>query len=204
MKTYLCPHCGREIREDELQEAVQDDVAPVGGKPPKHLRVSTEYEDGVPRTTIRHKRISPAVFFLVPFTCVWSGFSMAGIYGSQIVRRAFDLKASLFGIPFLIGSIFLVGSCLFMLFGKRVLTLCCGKGVYFSGVGAIGRRTRFDYNRETRIETGWTSYEVNGKSLPRLELKTPGNPDTVKICAGMDEDSLDYVAALLGRECRQV
>ena len=204
MKTYLCPHCGREIREDELQESAPDDAALAGGKPPKHLRVSTEYDDGVPVTILRHKRISPSVFFIVPFTCVWSGLSMAGIYGTQIARRAFDLKLSLFGIPFLLGSIFLVGSCLFMLFGKRVLTLRRGKGVYFSGIGAIGRRTRFDYNRETRIETGWTRYQVNGNSLPRLELKTPGRPDTVKICTGMDEDSLDYVAALLRRDCQQV
>jgi len=159
-----------------------------GGKPPKHPRVLTEYDDGVPVTILRHKRISPSVFFFVPFTCVWSGLSMAGIYGTQIARRAFDLKLSLFGIPFLLGSIFLVGSCLFMLFGKRVLTLRRGKGVYFSGIGA----------------TGWTRYQVNGNSLPRLELKTPGRSDTVKICTGMDEDSLDYVAALLRRDCRQV
>ena len=70
MKTYLCPHCGREIREDELQESAPDDTALAGGKPPKHLRVSTEYDDGVPVTILRHKRISPSVFFFVPFSAL--------------------------------------------------------------------------------------------------------------------------------------
>ena len=108
--------------------------------PPKHLTVTTEIDGMVPVTTIRYRRVDPIAFFLIPFTCVWAGGSMSGIYGSQILRRTFDLKLSLFGIPFLIGSIGLVVACLFMLFGRRVLTLSAGHGSYFTGVVHSGER----------------------------------------------------------------
>src|SRR4051812_39865012 len=50
---------------------------------------------------------SGLAFFLVPFMCVWSGFSLVGIYGTQIAAGEFRLAQSLFGIPFLLGTIFM-------------------------------------------------------------------------------------------------
>ena len=44
---------------------------------------------------------SPIAFFLVPFMCVWSGGSLGGVYGSQVLNGEFDLGISLFGIPFI-------------------------------------------------------------------------------------------------------
>jgi hypothetical protein len=46
---------------------------------------------------------------LVPFTCVWSGISLGGIYGKQMSSGQFDPTSSLFGVPFLLGSVFVVG-----------------------------------------------------------------------------------------------
>ena len=40
--------------------------------------------------------------FIVPFTCVWSGGSLFGIYGTQIVHGRFNVGMSLFGLPFLL------------------------------------------------------------------------------------------------------
>ena len=129
---------------------------------------------------------------------------MAGIYGSQIAKHAFDLKLSLFGIPFVIGSVVLVLSCLFALFGKHVVTLSCGNGMYFRRVGPFGRTTRFGYNRETKVLCDETAYRVNGRSLPCLKLTNLNAAVSVKICTGMDEDALEYIAALLRRECKRV
>ena len=59
-------------------------------------------------------------FFLVPFMCVWSGGSLGGIYGSQFFQSKFDLSMSLFGIPFVLGT---------LLFGSFALMTVCGKVV---------------------------------------------------------------------------
>ena len=206
-RTYVCPKCGERLRLEDL--IAEDDASTsharlLYGNPPKHLMVENDYADGLPVTTIRYKRTSPTALFLIPFTCVWAGGSLAGIYGSQIVKHAFDLKLSLFGIPFVIGSIFLVSACLFALFGKHVLTLSCGNGTYFRGVGPFGRTTRFGYNRETKVLCDETAYRVNGRSLPCLKLTNTNAAFSAKICTGLDDDALKYVAALLRRECNRV
>ena len=212
-KTYVCPKCGERLRLEDL--IAEDDTSTRNEQllyrnPPKHLTVESESADGLPVTTLRYKRISPSALFLVPFTCVWAGGSMAGIYGSQIAKHAFDLKLSLSGIPFVIGSVFLISACLFALFGKHVLTLSCGNGTYFRGVGPFGRTTRFGYNRETKVAYGETAYHTYGRGLTRrvtmpcLELTNMNAAVSTKVCMGLNNDSLEYVAALLRRECQRV
>ena len=155
MKTYRCPKCGEVIKVEDLV-AVEDDgrndAALLSAPPPTHLAVKTDNDDIWPVTTIRFKRISPLALFFIPFTCIWSGGSLTGIYGPQFMQHSFDLQRSLFGIPFLIGTAVLLSASLFMLFGKRVLTLSHGRGTYFTGVGFIGRTTRFAYGYGTKVE----------------------------------------------------
>ena len=154
MKSYFCPKCGAEVPLSDINvsadlmlckscgetssfaEAVSEtsDERILLNPPPKHLRIETDPMDPERRTTITYKKVSLLALFFVPFTCFWAGGSMAGIYGSQIVKGAFDPKLSLFGLPFLIGSIVLVSACLFMLFGKRVLELKGGEAKYFAGL----------------------------------------------------------------------
>src|ERR1039458_2423505 len=55
-------------------------------QPPLGVRLETDYE-GTP--TIRYHRISRALIFLIPFTALWGGLSLAGLYGSQIKHGAF-------------------------------------------------------------------------------------------------------------------
>ena len=59
---------------------------------------------------------------IVPFTVVWSGVSLSGIYGHQIVEGEFDPVKTLFGLPFLIGSIVLITVSLMSLFSRTILT----------------------------------------------------------------------------------
>ena len=47
------------------------------------------------------------------------------------------------------------------------------------------------------------SYQVNGRSLPQIEISTPGEKK-IMIAAGLKEDSLDYVAAQLRREVQRI
>lgn len=212
----LCSSCGETSRFSEIvdleREAKEEDYDAqlLNKKPPKHLKVISDPTDMTGRILLIYRKFSPAAFFFIPFTCAWSGFSMAAIYGSQIASGKFDLQASLFGLPFLVGSIVLVSVCLFCLFGKRVLTLERGNGKYFFGVGFIGIFKRFTYDRQTKVCDGETSYTVGGgrhgggSHLSELHLTHPDKSDKVRICAGMSDDALDYVAAVLRREASKV
>ena len=212
----LCSSCGETSRFSEIvdleREAEEEDSRRrlLNTKPPKHLKVISDPTDMTGRISLIYRKFSPAAFFFIPFTCVWSGFSMTAIYGSQIASGKFDLRLSLFGLPFLVGSIVLVSVCLFCLFGKRVLTLERGNGKYFFGVGFIGIFKRFTYDRQTKVREGETSYTVGGgrygggSPLSEIHLTHPNNSNTVRVCAGMSEDALDYVAAVIRREASKV
>lgn len=95
--------------------------------------------------------------FFVPFTLVWAGGSISGIYGTQIVNGEFDLSQSLFGFPFLIGSIVLISLCLMSVFGRTLIAVENGKALIFMGIGSLGWYRRFDWSsvdRVTEITTG--------------------------------------------------
>ena len=206
MKIYRCPKCGETVRPDELIEEDDDpgEMSLLSSPPPKHLSVETVIDGIAPVTTVRYKRISPLALFFIPFTCLWGGGSMSGIYGSQIIKHEFNLQLSLFGLPFLIGTIILVSACLFMLFGKRVLTLSAGKGTYFTGVGPIGWAKRFTYNYNTKVEEDFAVCQGRrgGSSTTYfLRLSNEGDSNSVSICSGLSKDALAYTCAILRREC---
>ena len=231
-KTYACPKCGHDVPLDKINVAKDimlcpscgetscfsdvvgeiderrhaDDVrGRLNGAPPKHLKVECDPMDPTGRIVLTQRKFSKGALFLVPFTCVWAGGSMALIYGTQIYSGKFNLAVSLFGIPFLLGSLFLGFICLFALgAGKHMLTLERGKGRFFWGIGPIGFWRNFTYDRQTKVEQGYTRYQSNGQSQLELHLTHPGGSDTVHICTGMDEDSIDYVEAVLKREVSRV
>ena len=117
--------------------------------------------------TTRH----PIAFFLVPFMCVWSGFSLGGIYGSQIAKGKFDLGTSLFGIPFVLGT---------LLFGSIAVMSVCGKltvtinrnddGRVFSGVGPFGWTRRFNWALITAVEEEPVGHQHPGSNGLAISL----------------------------------
>ncbi len=169
------------------------DAAILAGPVPSRLKCETVIDGLNPVTTLSFHRINPAVVMLIPFTCFWSGGSMYMIYVRQFMEHKFDLTGSLFGLPFLIGTIALLCIIAFMLFGKEVVTLSRGQGKDFTGVGPFGRTKRFTYDRNTRL----TLYEGRAGLI---ELKNPGKVGTTRICRNFDEDAREYAAAVLRRE----
>jgi hypothetical protein len=101
--------------------------------------------------SIEARHLSPISIFLVPFTAVWAGGSLSGIYGTQIAKGEFNLQQSLFGIPFLIGSIALVTFALMSIFGRTVVSNENGKALIFIGIGNIGWYRRFEWNSIDRV-----------------------------------------------------
>jgi len=101
--------------------------------------------------TIGSTTRSPIAFFLVPFMCVWSGFSLGGIYGSQIVQGRFDPVASIFGIPFILGTLLFGSFAVMSVSGKVVITLDRSHGRVFTGVGPLGWTRAFDWKTVDRV-----------------------------------------------------
>jgi hypothetical protein len=89
--------------------------------------------------------------FLVPFTLVWAGGSLSGIYGSQVLNSEFDAGLSLFGLPFLIGSVVLISVSLMNLFGRTLVSVENGKALIFMGIGSIGWYRRFEWRSIDRV-----------------------------------------------------
>lgn len=101
--------------------------------------------------SVEAKHRSLFALFLIPFTAVWAGGSLSGIYGTQIVEGEFDLQASLFGIPFLIGSIVLISICLMSVFGRTYVANQNGRALIFIGVGSLGWYRRFEWSTIDRV-----------------------------------------------------
>jgi hypothetical protein len=106
------------------------------------------------RSTTRSKM----AWFLVPFMCVWSGFSLGGIYGSQIIKGEFDLSSSLFGIPFLLGTIIFGSLAVMTVCGQVVVENNRGQGTIFTGAGPIGWTRRFDWSDVEQVKEDFGNY----------------------------------------------
>jgi len=167
-KDYVfCSACGEAFRLSDLfaggakrEERIPSDNEKLDKELLRNPPTGTWiHEDGF-NIYIGARFRSPIALFLIPFTFIWSGGSLFGIYGSQILSGEFSLILSLFGLPFLIGSIFLISFTLMATVGK--IEICLGRAGYvFKGVGSLGLRKFFDWNAITRI------YDSRGSSGPQ-------------------------------------
>jgi hypothetical protein len=197
-----CPNCWSDITGDSIN--VEKDIAVCHGcnevfkvsdnlndRPPENFNINNSPK-GV---SFRHvgngflieaSTRSPVAFFLVPFMLVWSGGSLGGIYGSQIANGSFDLLESLFGIPFLFGSIIFWIATLMAIWGKVTVTVKNDSGMVFAGVGSIGWRRKFNWSeitaiREATIETKNSNSRVAGILLEgKSRLRFASNLDQKK------------------------
>lgn len=130
----VCRFCEQPFPLAACQAAVpfeQRNIIPEQAVP-KGVRLE-ETMDGF-RLTLSTR--SCVAFFLVPFTLVWAGGSLGGIYGTQIARGEFHLLQSLFGLPFLAGSVFLIAFTVMTVAGRCVVELAGGK--FSIRTGALG------------------------------------------------------------------
>ena len=124
-------------------------------EPPNGTWCIKNYDNTIIGATTR----SVIAFFLVPFMLVWSGGSLGGIYGTQILSGEFNLFTSLFGIPFVLGSILFWGIALMAIFGKVELNLDKSGGKIFTGIGVVGFTKNFIWKDITSITEKNTSNE---------------------------------------------
>jgi hypothetical protein len=155
-----CQNCNTIFKISENLDTADDSFNI--DEPPK----GTWIHHDINRLTIGASTRSPIAFFLVPFMLVWSGGSLGGIYGTQIFKGEFDPIMSLFGIPFIIGSIVFWSLTLMAIWGKVEITLDKTGGKTFTGVGKIGITKSFNWD------------ELNSISEKGSNLKYPGSSGT--------------------------
>jgi len=189
----LCRACGRSVPFSSI--AAQDELATVDlSAPPKALRVESNLIEGI---TLTYRKTPLVVFFLIPFTALWSGFSMWGIYARQITSGKFDLGTSLFGLPFLVGTIFLVSLIVFMLFGCWRIRVGRGHCRAFVGIGPLGRRREISLAPGTAVRLEMSSWKKN--NVAQREIVVTSGNDKIKFGAMLPDPARVFIAATLQR-----
>ncbi len=139
--------------------------------PPKGIVVEEVDGNLVINSTTRSIGIA---IFMTLFMTVWSGASLGGIYGTQIINGKFDLAMSLFGLPFLGGSILFWSIALMAMFGRVKVTINRNQVEIFTGIGKLGRTKVIAlddiskvYEKTTRGSKGGTSTSIalEGRSI---------------------------------------
>jgi hypothetical protein len=113
---------------------------------------------------------SHVALFMLPFMIVWSGGSLGGIYGSQILKGQFNLGQSLFGIPFVLGSLLFWSVTLMAIAGQVRLTVDGEGAEVFTGIGSLGRKRRFAWSSVRRAASARTSLHYPGGHPENLQL----------------------------------
>ena len=171
-----CPECGQVNRASAC--VVEDEISKdVLRQPPPGTWLRQEADAIVVGATMRSKSAWPMALF----TSIWGGIGIFGIYGIQIIKRSFELTPTLFGIPFLLVTIFLVKTTIYMIFGHQEWHLDEDGGSGFNGVGRFGKRWRFAWKDLSRIHThttrdnhGNTSYKLILEGVsPELKISLP-------------------------------
>ena len=187
----VCGYTGPFLGAGQIPKLTDEELS----HPPK--RVSLQRGFGDTLTMVCHPKRT-ALWFLVPFTAIWSGVSLAGIYGQQLIQGRFDWKLSLFGLPFLAGTVGLLVAILYNFFGRTTVTLTKGRVRLFTGIWGLGRTREMAYGREATVSLRTSDYRVN--NVPQMEIVLVGGGEEIKFGAmGLSAEAKKYVAAVLRR-----
>ena len=187
----LCRTCGKPMPFSAIADT-QAWPEPDLSQPPPGVTVERSLISGI---DFVYRRVNKVVFFLIPFTAVWSGVSLAGIYGSQWTKGEFDLASSLAGLPFLIWTFVLLGVIIFMLFGSWRVHIDRGRARFFVGVGPFGRRNEIAFDAGTQV-TMPDAY-VKVRRLPQQLIAVTTGTHTVQFGSGLPPEVRLFLAAVL-------
>lgn len=169
------------------------------GPPPKGVTV-TEAVDGF-RVAISTR--SCMAVFLVPFTLFWSGGSLGGLYGTQIYKGEFNLMMSLFGIPFLIGSVFLIGFTAMTVAGRQVIELKGGRLHVHAGAFGLrwGRSVDWRDVESVRLNESPMKARRSYGSTHEVEVVVRGDKP-LSLGSGVDPERLRWMTRFLASRIR--
>ncbi len=213
----ICPDCGKVIDAEDI--SMKEDLAlckecneayPIGLcrpdkndfdqnillDPPSGCSVENGYDGAIIHIS---QRSLAALLFLIPFTCIWGGGSLGGIYGSQIKKGTFEWGISLFGLPFLIGTIVLVSVCVYCIFGRVRIKVDGYQLHYFNGIPGIGFKKTVEIGQIKNIVIETSSGRTNGKVQKKLVLKGdfPKGKNEISLMSTTNYDRLEFARSAL-------
>ncbi len=183
----ICPSCSREVPLSDINVGADTALcracgklfaasALAGGSPAPRVDlmsppagISVERLGG--QTVISATTRSPMALFFIPFMLVWSGFSLGGIYGTQIQTGVFDPVQSLFGIPFLLGTVALGSSALMTVMGRVLVRISGNEGSVFTGIARLGWERRFRTADITRVEERLSVFQYGAQNFHQIALE---------------------------------
>lgn len=160
----LCRACGQSFQFSDLADG-RSALMPDLNSPPSGAWF-VEMPDGFRAGATTRSWMA---IFLVPFTCVWAGGSLGGIYVKPFLSGKLDPANAFFGLPFLVGSLFLVGLCAMTLLGKVSVTKTGDRLWVFTGVGGLGWTRQFSWSDfyTAREDLARSSYQMSWSGLGR-------------------------------------
>lgn len=163
-----CPACNEifKISEHLLSESPSEKNFDINSTPK-----NTWYKKESRNIIIGASTRSSIAFFLVPFMLVWSGGALGGIYGTQIYNGKFDLVLSLFGIPFVLGSLLFWGITLMAIWGKVELTLDNKGGEIFTGLRKIGKTKKFTWDEISSVKESTNTTKISSRQISNITLE---------------------------------
>lgn len=123
------------------------------------------------------------------------GFLALGHLRVATRERKIDLAASLAGLPFLFGTVFLLAVIANMLFGRWRVLIDRGVARIFNGVGPVGRHREVMLTPDTKVRLIPSSLRVNGRQRTQIELSSEGR--VVKFGASLPDNVCVFFAAVL-------
>jgi len=160
-----CDKCGNVFSISDSLNLKVDDGFNIN-KPPKGAWLQKDFNEIIIGATTR----SPIAFFLVPFMVIWSGGSLGGLYGTQLSKGEFDLMQSLFGIPFLLGSVLFWGFALMSIWGKVEIRMDRQGGNIFTGIGQLGLSKTFKWKEVSSVKEAPSTVRYPGSNSGKLVL----------------------------------
>ena len=163
--------------------------------PPKGVDL-VETMDGF-RLTLSTR--SCIAIFLVPFTLVWAGGSLGGIYGMQIAKGEFNWMMSLFGLPFLVGSFFLIALTVMSVCGRTIVELAGGKFSIRTGALGVYRTQSAPWHdvRSCRLTEATRRGRNSYSTSFQVEFKVDGAKDLQLSAAGVERENALWLARFL-------
>ncbi len=144
-------------------------------------------------------------FFLVPFTLFWAGGSLGGLYGTQIAKGEFNLMMSLFGLPFLAGSVLLIGLTVMTVAGRCVVELAGGK--FSIRTGALGfyrtQSAAWDDVLSCRLTEASRRGRNSYSTTYQVEVATEGGKTLKLGGTGAERETVLWVSRFLARRIQR-
>lgn len=194
----LCRACGRSMSFSAVTAAGRAATVDLS-RPPRGVHLQQSLISGV---EIRFRRFKPLVLALIPFTAVWSGVWIWGIFGDLIAEEGFNLATGLMIVPFLIGTIVLLGVITYLLFGAWRLQIERGHIRLFQGVGPFGWNREIAINRASTVVIKDSAWIVNGR--PTQEIAITTGDQHLEFGAMLPDDVRRYVASVLREAAKTV